>query len=381
MKARSMLLAQIESSVEGIVQALNGLKPDKLDSALLERIQARFENDLKRSLNKLVQLRDSVKQLGDDGSLELPWGQLNNLRAGAAPVLEECLAFIEGALTRSQGVDGGLCRVTDSMLYELSRRTDIGWNRFTILAAGEFFASISGIIRINFPDLTFWNLPVAAHEFGHYVAANLKDPALRAMIDREKRTEPKYEAHLNEHFADLFATYTMGPCFGLACGLVRFSPASAFQRSATHPSFAHRVWWIVEALRSIEQLRGGPPLYDYIAGELEKSWQASLSAAGQNTQMEIEDTRRLRGWLAEMLEIVDGNLAGALYGGWLRAQALAASFRAKEVPALTRTDRIPDVLNAIWLCRSEQETADAYQISWLADKGFELCKQMVKDCD
>jgi hypothetical protein len=381
MKPRSMLLAHLESFVEGIALALERLNPELLQSSLLKRIQARFEIDLNRSVRRLSSLRDSVKQLPDDASLEGAWANLEGIRRTTEPVLAECLAFIEGALTRAQGIDGGLCRLTDSMLYELSGRTDIGWNRFTLLAGGEFVTGISDIVRIHFPDVTIWSLPIAAHEFGHYVAANLKDPTLKSMIDRESRSSPQYGRHLNEFFSDLFAAYTMGPCFGLACLLARFSPASASQESPTHPTLAHRMWWIVEALRTIEKLRAGPPLYQYITDQLEQSWRASVGAAGGTAEIGDQDARRLRRWLAEVLEAVDANLSGALYRGWLRAQELAEPLRRKQMPSLTPNDRIPDVLNAAWLCRSELDAGDSYQVTWLADNAFKLCGELVNDSD
>src|ERR1035438_10508874 len=177
-------------------------------------------------MQKVTALRESVRQLPAEASLEIAWAQHDGLRREAETVISECLAFMGGALTRAHGIDFGLCRLTDAMLYDLSTRTDVGWNRFTIVADGEFFARLSGIIRIQFPDVSIWNLPVAAHEFGHFVASRWKDSALAGMIEREKRADRRYEAYLNEHFADLFATFTVGPCFAMVCGLVRFFPAS-----------------------------------------------------------------------------------------------------------------------------------------------------------
>jgi hypothetical protein len=286
-----------------------------------------------------------------------------------------------GALTRAHGIDFGLCRLTDAMLYDLSARTDVGWNRFTIVADGEFFARLSGIIRIQFPDVSIWNLPVAAHEFGHFVASGWKDSALAGMIEREKRADRRYEAYLNEHFADLFATYTMGPCFAMVCGLVRFSPASAVLQSDTHPSAAQRMWWILEMLRLIDKSRAGPPLYQYITQQLEQSWTASLKAAGQEPGLSPADTLRLRGWLAEMLEAVKLNFSAGQYGGWLRAQEMAESFRQRQLPDLAGDDRIPDVLNAVWLCRSEQEPADGYKVTWLAQNALKLCGSLAGAAD
>ena len=375
MNTRSILLGQIDSSINSVGQALDHLKPGQLDSGLLQRVEARFNIDLNKALRQLRSLHDDVCQLPQQAPLESGWARYLGLRREAEAVLRECLAFIEGVLARMHAIDGGFCRLTDAMLYDLSRRTDLGWSRFTILADGEFFAGLSGIIRIRFPDLTIWNLPISAHEFGHYVAQAMKDSTLAEMIEREKRKDARYEAYLKEHFADLFATYSMGPAFAFLCGLLRFSPPSAFHKGATHPSHAHRMWWILEALRSMDKAQGGgPPLYAYIIGQIKEFWTASLAAAGQTNALEEADLSRLRQWLAELFDAADLNFSGVHYRGWLRAQDLAQEFRSKRVPTLNNDDRLPDVLNAAWLCRSEAE--NGYFVSWLADEAFKLCTEL-----
>jgi hypothetical protein len=121
---------------------------------------------------------------------------------------------------------------------------------------------------------------------------------------------------------------------------------------------------------------GGRPLYAYIIGQIEESWTASLSAAGQTGALDEADISGLSQWLAELFNAVDLNFLGVRYRGWLRAEDMAQQFRAKGVPALSNDDRVPDVLNAAWLCRSEAENVEGYYVSWLADEAFKLCTEL-----
>ena len=92
------------------------------------------------------------------------------------PLFEESLALVEGALVRGAKLDNGLCQIADALLDELRTKADVAWGRFTILAEGEFFGEMAQIIRLRFPEVSIWNLPIAAHEFGHFVGPELKQP-------------------------------------------------------------------------------------------------------------------------------------------------------------------------------------------------------------
>src|SRR5262249_44677181 len=151
------------------------------------------------------------------------WGELSQLMRDAAPVFDECLAFVQGSWARRHDLDEGLCTMADDLLEDLAYRSDIGWTRFTLLATSEFYRDTADIIRIAYPDVSFWSLPLAAHEFGHYIGPELVDtrsgrreyplqtrlkeadaalPAQQKVGVQTKSAHTKKWQHLQEHFAD-----------------------------------------------------------------------------------------------------------------------------------------------------------------------------------
>lgn len=374
MNTRSVLVGQIGSWVDSLNQAMRCLQLRQLDAEMRRRINIRLETDLTKGLKTLTSLQQQVQ---NGAELSLSWVKFQTDRRESARVLHECLAFIEGALVRANNIDGGVCRIADAMLCELNHLTDVGWSRFTILADGEFFAGLSGIIRLRFADVSIWNLPVCAHEFGHFVGK--KDPNLDEIISREKRKEPRYDPFLQEHFADLFATYTVGPAFALNCVLLRFSPSGAFQEGSTHPSDAHRVWWMLQTLRRMEKRQSpGPRLYDHMVTKIQELWTSSLIAAGDNKELPARETARLGEWLDELFDAIDTSFPRARFGGWMRAEEMAEQLRKKRPPTLHKEDDIPGILNAAWLCRSESDYGDGYEVSWLADQALRLCQEVTE---
>jgi hypothetical protein len=133
---------------------------------------------------------------------------------------------------------------------------------------------------------------------------------------------------------------------------------------------------MLETLRAIDRRRaGGFPQYAEMCSRVETQWAEALAGAGQPGVIESSHIGRLKSWLDDLLNAIDMQLTGARYGGWLRAQALAEVLRTRNRPALAESDRIPDVLNAAWICRLDA-APDSYQVTWLADNALELCRQL-----
>jgi hypothetical protein len=340
------------------------------NSKLLRRVHGRFENDLLGLRNRCLSLS---KRIANEDPGEAAWAQFGKLQAEAWELMKECLAFLEGALVRKAGIDGGVCDLADAMLYELSEKTDMCWQRFTLAAAGEFFSTISGIIRLRYTDTDIWNLPIAAHEFGHFVSSTgIFKEEFDEITRVQKGKKPSYESHLRELFSDLFATYALGPSLVLNCALLRFSPVGAYQEASTHPSASQRIWWMLETLAKMDESEGNPT-HNAVAAEVKEAWTAAVKAAGENEVLSDDEISRLRGWLAELYDLVDSRIPGVRYRSFLRAQEYIQAFRNDQGPQLRDEDQIPDVLNGAWGYRLGAASAKGYEVDQIGKKAFAIC--------
>src|SRR5262249_51406054 len=104
------------------------------------------------------------------------WKQFQEIQDRCQYLFRECLAFMQGALIRVTALDNGLCQIADSLIKVLNHRAgNLGWDRLTVLADAEFYRDMADIIRLRFPGMNIWNLPVVAHEFGHYAGPQLSE--------------------------------------------------------------------------------------------------------------------------------------------------------------------------------------------------------------
>src|ERR1043165_6245817 len=165
MPSHDIMLEQLDALAQELNRCRDVLALKNVDVQLRNRVATGLDADLTRLDQRHAALREHA-----DGHAE-SWAELAALRGDCAGVFDECLAFVQGAWARTHGLDEGLCDATDNLLDDLASISDIRWARFTLLATSEFYRSTAEIIRIKYPDLSFWSMPLAAHEFGHYAAA------------------------------------------------------------------------------------------------------------------------------------------------------------------------------------------------------------------
>lgn len=167
MDERSNLIDQIKGLQDDLRRTRRILLSNSLiHSELRQAIDSRFHNLLnkwERRLEIALKLANSVP----DDALNTVWKDLQADRKECDAIFEEFLACLGGALIRQAQLDNGVCTIADKILADLSSRSDIPWTRMTILGEGDFFADMTEIIRLRFPEFTIWNLPIVGHEFGH----------------------------------------------------------------------------------------------------------------------------------------------------------------------------------------------------------------------
>lgn len=387
MNEYSILMAQIEALAENLRGVKRALDANQIDPGLREAVRNRFERLINKQQMDVDRLRGEVE---NELMLEGCWSAFRDIRQDCVSIFRESLAFLEGALIRSAGMDNGICQVADFLLDDLSHRTDIPWARFTILAEEEFFARMAEIIRLRFPEFSIWNLPVTGHEFGHLVGQELRvhkpDGTYRypfqEILQREGQIEPRNEAFLHEHFADAFATYTLGPAFACVCILLRFDPGVAYRDGREHPGSAKRAYFILRGLGKMDEAEGGVVRpYGGIIEHLWDLWRQNLAAAGQPENLDQGIVPQLNEWLEELYLLLDTELPPrARYQGWLRAQRLSPELLSnKEAGRILKDeDTLADVINAAWMCRIQHWDEGSYLVRKIGEKADELCHEIIR---
>lgn len=380
MNGRSILAARIQALSQDLAQAGNALEATKVDDELRQRVRVPFGDLIAERLLDLKRLR---KLIESNSPIEEGWTSFQNTSKDCESLLKECLDFIQGALARDAEVDFGLCRIADALLMEIGHRSDISWTRFTVLAVGEFFHDIAEIIRLRFPDSTIWNLPVACHEFGHFAEQNLSERyagktryPIQQILELERFHDPTSIPFLRELFADLFATYALGPAYACSCILLRFDPSRAYFDGAEHPSSAKRVYFILKALDKMDKSVVTRP-YRTIIENLSDVWQQSVIPQGG--QLEEAQSAQLNVWLEKFYAAL--NKKHSLQYVWGPASALIPVLMSnspsdktlKQIAQPNTT--LSDVLNAAWICRL-QCLDNGSQVYQIGENAKRLCLEL-----
>jgi hypothetical protein len=370
MDTRSALLIQLESLARQLLEVEKAVQSPNLDAHLRQRVGPRFDTLLSQRRTQLKQLQ---QKLSNNQPLEACWSQFSQLELKCRDLFEEALAFVQGALARSAKVDEGMCLLADNLLDDLAVWADVGWRRFTLLATGELYRETADVVRIRFPEVSLWGLPTVAHEFGHFLGPELREnldggfryPFQEMLKEADKKRPSNWPLphstewhHLHEHFADLFATYTLGPAFACSFVLLRLNPVDAYGDSATHPSHAKRVHSILWMLGRMNQ--SAPALLD-LYGELirllRELWKQSLVDVGQPGDLPNAEIALLQDQLNDLYALLTTTTPTELAYGtsdWQRSQGIASGLLSNLwSPGNYSNAEVSrrDVLNAAWLSR------------------------------
>jgi hypothetical protein len=365
-----------------------------IEPELYERVRRRFDEQIENRRREIEDLQEKVQ---GGSSLHDAWVALDETQRECRSLFAESLAYVQGALTRQAKLDDGICGLADALLDEICYHKDFPWRRITILAESDFYGNTAQIIRLGFPDTNIWNLPLAAHELGHYIGPlieteNHEGPVRLSSKPFQEMLNAAYGgsnsaawSYLHEQFADIFATYTLGPAYPFTCIMSRFNPAFAdpdeVEQPAPprHPAPAQRVYLMLGTLRRLDQaadLRSPHP-YTAVTDYLEEAWQDLVSEAGGRISLDAASQAALDKCLGELLPVVDRHLKLMRYDGFVRAKALASELRpAKGPPRVPAEAGIADVLNAAWVCRVDSN-GDRDTVRSAADRAEEACRTII----
>jgi len=324
----------------------------ELDSALGDRLVVRLQ----------LLVRDIQDRLSDESSA----AATAELISQGNSLIGETLAFVSGAAARHLNLDDGITSLALAWLDQLSHAADLEKVGLVIPASTEFTGMLTQVIRLRLPVDGIWGLPVAVHEYGHFVASKLARREERRGITRtvipieelayNAGTEtdfPRLYWHGHELFADALAAATTGPAYVRYCIHHRFEPGAAQEISATHPEPTRR---IRVQLRALQRLASGEQA-PYIADEVRKLadlWQTMVTEAGRDPEVRPEPL--LDGLEEQLLGCLDDyRLVRIRYTDHIRARVLAESPLDQADEPVT----VPTALNAGWVRRLKNDGVEA----------------------
>jgi hypothetical protein len=318
------------------------------------------------------------------GFSETSWSTLYDCEYDCSRLFGECLAFLQAARARGQDVDVDLCEIADALIDELTETlTNIKWNRFTVLSTEEFFSDFAQIIRLRFPFRGIWDLPISAHEFGHFVATelNLASPdGSHSLPFQEYKSDFKKQYadrgdewmfYIEEYFADVFATYVLGPAYACTCLLLRFDPSSAHsERDKRHPSYANRAHAISQTLLRMNNEKDSKGDFKLPVDTLTGFWNAALESTGQKAA--VIDEAQVGSFVSTFYEMLKSGAPRARFNRWNVAKSLSPWLKASVTPSnVTAADfRISDLLNTAWLYKLEPDVDSDH----LSNRVIRLCR-------
>jgi hypothetical protein len=361
---QKLLLARLDAFATKCEEAKKAIQSTQvINPKLYERAAPGLLGRIKDERERIsyLQQRTDKDQINDAS-----WSTLCSYEKESSTLFGECLAFLQASRARGHDVDADLCEIADALLDELARLTEIGWDRFTVLATEEFFLDLAQIIRLRFPFSGIWDLPVSAHEFGHFVAGRLNLGVPDGLAFQEYKKDFKKQHadrgdewmfYLEEYFADVFATFALGPAYACTCLFLRFDPAFAHaEEDKQHPSYAKRAHAILQTLLRMNREKETQGDFEPVADSLAKAWNQILISAGQSAVLAQDDKTQVGGLVLSFYEMLKRGVRRARFDRWSAAKALCARIEKVESPTDVQTAKfnIIDMLNAAWLCRMKQ---------------------------
>jgi hypothetical protein len=347
----------------------------RIDAELGRRLRSRFALLADAADSSLESLDPSNRE---DGHKRLRQGQ---------DLIAETLGFLAAASARRINLDDGMTSLAQDWLDTLSDTAGLPQIAVVIPAPTEFTGMVTQVVRLRLPVDGVWGLPVAIHEYGHFVASQMARRADRDGIERtvipvedllhstaSKEDLPLLYWHGHEVFSDAFAAATAGPAYTHYCIRYRFDPLTAHEVTATHPSAARRVRVQLTVLGALARNDRGGFLAGEVAG-LRKRWLTGLEASGVDPG-EAPDPAldQLENDLIQLL-LADEALSRIRYRDHAAARALAE----QPLDQQRQPPSVAHALNAAWCRRQaiEKDETDAHVIARRVDAVAEATKQFV----
>ncbi len=360
------------------------------DKNLQLRAKDRFGDEFDARFGEAKELEALVSLPSAPPSLKVAeyWAKYRTLNTQIGVLIAECLAFRVGELLRREKLDDQLCEIADALLDALSDDARISWKRLTILDRTDQYVPLAQIIRFRFPT-SVWDLPLVAHEYGHFLASELKEPTATGQ-DRFPFTEllaregndplrPEARNHLRELFSDVFAAYALGPAYAFPSVLRRYDPSENTVGTYTHPSGDARVRAILRVLKKTDEARpAGGGHYESVIHTLQNAWNNCRKDVLPEPKETAEYLSQLECWVDEIYLMIANNLKRVRFDDWGVALQIAPMLAPEGRDALPAGAKIPAVLNAAWSYHNEHPDATHEELTAVSIKAVAMIREIMK---
>jgi len=382
---QQILIDRIDILDAELREAKNRLNAVTVPASIANRIGPELIDSIEDLRAKIADARGSAQAIAADDApetksqIKTAWIKFDGLQVSGERQLAEVLALLHGARSRNvSGQERVLAEIADGLMDEFSSRLQaIAWKRFTFEAEGEAFAGNTQVIRLRFPLKDIWNLTIAAHEFGHFLASQIKIPKTAVLlgqaltpdndVDKDKRWY-----YLNEFFADGAAAYALGPAYGFACLLVRFNPVRAWSETdSIHPPDGQRAELILQMLDRMDREPDNKKLFEGPIQRLRELWTASLATAGRPTAMPEDDMKKLTALVDEMYGEILKPGARHLRYNTLQEAKNSHDLLTGKTESVPKSVGMRDLLNAAWRERLRKD-ADVAAIN---QRFIDICQK------
>jgi hypothetical protein len=239
-------VVQLQELFAELERDIDELEHDMVDLPNAGPLQSSLGRRCNQVGKQIRDLKGNVEN-ADPAAFGSLWNDFDELlKNQAKPLFAEYVEFAGGLAMRDNALEDRVCQMTDELLKELS---DITKNALTVPARQAALSTImTSVIKVGFPEWTVWGIPLAGHEAGLRIAED--DQTVNEHVEEPGSGLSK---ELRKSlFADIFATYTLGPAYACAAILLRFEPHHVLA-VGDDPSDIDRAWLILKVLDSLGQ--------------------------------------------------------------------------------------------------------------------------------
>jgi hypothetical protein len=416
MEETEVLIAQINVLCRDLARVRKLVLPPAIKPEFSMQIFGKFNSFINPLLDQLKEVEEEVQagNLSPDKLAEM-WQKYVSIKQEAQKVFAQCLDFLGGIAVRENGWEEGICKVAEYLVRYYAQQTGFNWASVMIVGEERLFdkvARTTQFIRIRFPDWDMWSLPFTAHEFGQLVANSIDADELKQFFNGEPQTirrlvqdkelsndlqgvapniqalHQKYEAGLvgteaveqlcaeqpfcmHNLFADVFATYFLGPAYLYARFYLRLIPTEISRGQPYKLPTTHRMTFMLWTLRSMnreakkaERLTthdSGP--YDDELKRFQSLWEKTVQPVYSGYRPippeYAKDINYLGKPYDDWFPVMYRNLrrsygeAGFTGNDWDKAVELAKKLLT-DSPQVEADISLPIILNAAWYCRARR---------------------------